>query len=376
VYTTTPLFLDAIRNPPAIAVRVEVWRAGVRVDTYGDAGIPVYAGSIQVDGTKLTRRTLTGLRVDATDEMWNLLSPPGTQLRCFRGFAYSNGGSELIPVGRFVVDSISETYGGDWDGTVDTAPDLMALVARARFVTPRSFTYGTRIRDMIGTLLSDVLGTSTVVATSEATLQSSAVYERDRLDAIDKACQSIGAMAYIAPDGTPMVVDIPPLADAAVWDVDAGASGVLYEAKRSRSNERAYTAVQASGAAVDGPAPFPPQTVYDDNPDSPTYYLGPLGIVPYFMSSELFTDAGQAWRAASARLPLVTANRAEFDLTAECNPALEAWDTIAVHLPRRLRGQTAVTERHLLGQFTVPLTPDGVQSMSTRSSVADLPEES
>jgi hypothetical protein len=116
--------------------------------------------------------------------------------------------------------------------------------------------------------------------------------------------------------------------------------------------------------------------VYDDNPDSPTYYLGPLGVVPYFMSSELFTDAGQAWRAASARLPLVTANRAEFDLTAECNSALEAWDTVAVHLPRRLRGQTAVTERHLLGQFTVPLTPDGVQSMSTRSSVADLPEES
>ena len=128
------------------------------------------------------------------------------------------------------------------------------------------------------------IGTATVLATSEATLQSTAVYERDRLDAIDKACQSIGAMAYIAPDGTPMVVDIPPLADVAVWDVEAGSSGVLYEAKRSRSNERAYTAVSASAAAIDGPAPFPPQVVYDTNPDSPTYYLGPLGVVPFFMA--------------------------------------------------------------------------------------------
>lgn len=372
----TPLFLEAIRNPPAIAVRVEVWRSGVRVDTYGDAGIPVYAGTIQVDGTKLTRRTLSGLRVDATDEMWDLLSPPGTRLHCYRGFKYSYGGSELIPVGRFVIAGVSETYGGDWDGTVDTAPDLMALVADARFVAPRTFIAGTAIRDMIGTLLSEVLGDATVLASSDATLQSTAVYERDRLDAIDKACQSIGAMAYIAPDGSPMVVDIPPLADVAVWDVDAGDTGVLYNAKRSRTTERTYTAVSASPAAIDGAAPFDPQVVYDDNPDSPTYYLGPMGIKPYFMTSELFASEGQALNAASLRLPLVTATRAEIDAEAECNPALEAWDTIAVHLPRRLRGQTAVTERHLVAQCTVPLTPGGVQSISTRSAVADLPEES
>jgi len=79
--------------------------------------------------------------------------------------------------------------------------------------------------------------------------------------------------------------------------------------------------------------------------------------------------------AAAAKLPLVSATRAEFDLTAECNPALQAWDTINVTLPRRSRDEQPITERHMVAQFTVPLTPDGVQSISTRSTVADLTSE-
>lgn len=367
-------FLEAVRNPPAIAVRVEVWRSGVRVDTYGDDGIPVYAGTIQVDGTKLTRRTLSGLRVDATDEMWDLLSPPGTRLHCYRGFKYSYGGSELIPVGRFVVDSLSETYGGDWDGTVDTAPDLMALVQRARFPAPRAFPAGSLISNVVSGLLSEVLGEVSMLATSGAALPSWSVYERDRLGAITELLKSIGAQAYIAPDGTPVVVDIPQLVPDPVWDVDTGDVGVLYRASRQRSIERTYSAVSASPAQIDGVAPFGPQVAYDDNPDSPTYYLGPFGLVTYFMSSEFFGSASQALAAAQAMLPLVTATRAEMEIDAECNPALEAWDTIAVHLPRRLRGQSTVTERHLVATCTVPLTPDGTQSLSTRSSVADLPD--
>jgi hypothetical protein len=368
-------FLEAIRNPPPIAVRLEAWRAGARVDTYGDDGIPIYAGEVQVDGTKAIQRSLSGLRVDATDEMWDLLSPVGTQLRAYRGFRYGPGRSELVPAGWFAIETLTENYGGDWDGSVESAPDLMWLVERARFLNPRTFPAGTRIATMISTLLSEILGSVTVTATSLATLPSTVVLEQDRLGEIQKAAESIGAIVYVNASGTPVLADAPTIQPAAVWDVDTGDAGVLYTAARSRSADRAYSAVKASAAQVDGVAQFAPQVVYDDNPDSPTYHLGPFGLVPYFMSSDKFQTAAQALAAAQARLPLVTATRAEFDLTAECNPALEAWDTIAVHLPRRQRGQTTVTERHMVSAFTIPLTPDGVQSISTRSSVADLPSE-
>lgn len=371
MYAVSPRFLEAIRRPPDIKVRVEVWRGGTRIDPYGTDGLPIYAGRVQVDGSRLTRRTLTGLRVDATDDNWNLLTPVGTQLRCFRGFRWGTGQSELIPVGRFTMAKLTETYGGDWDGTVDTAPDPMDKVKQARFLKPRTFPAGTLIRTLISTLLSEVLGTVTVTATSTATLTSPQVYERDRLGTVDKACQSIGATAYIAPDGTPTLANIPTLGTP-VWTVDTGDDGVLYRASRQRATDEVYSAVSASPGQVDGTPPFPPQVAYDTRPDSPTYYLGDFGLVPYFMSSEFFTNAGQAMSAAQARLPLVTAPHAQMDIDAECNPALEAFDTIAVALPRRLRGQTQVTERQMLRTFDIPLTPNGTQSMTTMSSSVDL----
>lgn len=371
MFPTTAQFLEAIRRPPAIVTRIEVWRGGHRVDDYGTQGLSIYGGKVQVDGTRLTRRTLTGLRVDATDDNWDLLSPVDTRLHCFRGFRYGPGRSELVPVGRFVLDQLTETYGGDWDGTVDTAPDLMAKVQRARFLNPRTFPAGTLIRDIISTLLSEVLGSVHVTATSTATLTSPQVYERDRLATIDKACQSIGATAYIGPDGTPHLTDIPTLGTP-VWTVDAGDDGVLYNAARQRATDEVFSAVAASGAQIDGTPPFPQQVAYDTNPASPTYWLGTFGLVPYFMSSEFFTSAPQAMAAALARLPLVTAPRAQMSIEAECNAALEAFDTIAVALPRRLRGATAVTERQMLRTFDVPLTPDGTQSMTTASSSVDV----
>lgn len=353
-------------------MRVEVWRGGVRVDTYGEDGIPIHAGDIQVDGTKQTQRILSGLQVDATDEMWNLLSPVGTELHCFRGFRYGPGASELIPVGRFMVESLTENYGGTWDGTVDTAPDFMDKVNRARFPQPRTFAAGTLIKSMISTLLSEVLGPVTVTATSLATLPSTAVLEKDRLGEIASAAASIGAIVYVDPNGIPVLADMPTIATTAVWNVDAGTSGVLYSAARKRATDTVYSAVSASQSNVDGTTPFVPQVAYDTDPNSPTYYLGPFGLVTFYMSSDKFQNASQALTAALARLPLVTATRAEFDLTAECNPALSAWDTISVALPRRTRDQAGVTERHMIAQFSIPLTPDGIQSISTRSTVADL----
>lgn len=373
MYPVSARYLEAVRNPPTIATRVEVWYGGHRVDTYGDQGLPVYGGQAQVDRTKQVRRTLTGVQVDATDDTWNLLSPVGTQLRCFRGFRYLNGETELIPVGVFTLDSLSETYGGAWDGSIDTAPDLMALVQRARFLTPRTFPAGMRISDVIATLLTEVLGsTYTNLATSDAVLLTDAVYQRDRGKAITDLAASIGVDVFCAPDGTPTIRDIPKLSDP-VWDVDAGDTGVLYQATRQRTADQSYSAVVASGTQINGATPFPPQVVYDDNPLSPTYYLGPFGLVPYYMSSDLFTDAGMAMSAAIGRLPLVTGPRAQFSLTAECNAALDGFDTVRVTLPARGRGQSPVVERHLVDTLTVPMTPAATQAITTSSTVADIP---
>ncbi|MCW2621942.1 MAG: Peptidase match, partial [Frankiales bacterium] len=276
MYPASALFFQSIRNPPAIATRMEVWRGGVRIDGYGDDGIPIHGGEVDVDPGKQVRRVLSGVEIDSTDEMWDLLAPVGTELRSFRGFRYSNGASELIQTGRFVVPNLSETYGGNWSGQIGSASDRMILVQRARFTRPRAMPVGMRIADAIGMLISEVLGPASVLATSDAVTGPGLIYERDRGKAIAEMAASIGADVYCAPDGTPMVVDTPQLSATSVWTVDAGAEGVLYEAGRLRSYDDVYSGVVATPAQIDGAAPFEPVVVWDEDPASPTYRLGPF----------------------------------------------------------------------------------------------------
>lgn len=374
MYPVAPRFLAAIRNPPTIITRVEVWLGGVRVDTYGDAGIPIYGGQVDVDPSKQVRRALTNIKVDATDEMWNLLSPVGTELRAYRGFRYLNGETDMVPLGRFVVPNLSQTYGGDWSGRVGSAPDRMFKVQQARFTSPRSFPVGMSIRTIIATLVGEVLGDVTNLASSMALTASPMLFDRDRGKAIGELAASIGADVFCAPDGTPTIRDIPQLANVGVWSIDTGDAGILYTAERERNYERTYSGVTVNPSQVDGAAPFDPVTVWDEDPLSPTYHLGPFGKVPFFYSSSLLANGAQARSAAFSLLPRVTAIRAQLSIEAECNPALADGDTITVVLPPRQRGGTSVTERHLVGPFTVPATPDGLQHIDTLSAVADVEE--
>lgn len=353
---------------------MEVWRGGVRVDGYGDDGLPIYGGEVDVDATKQVRRTLTNVSVDATDAMWDLLSPVGTQLRVFRGFRYLNSEIEAVPVGQFVLPGLSETYGGNWSGQIGTASDLMSLVQRARFATPRAIPPGQRISGVIAGLIGEVLPNVTNLSTSQAVTGSGLLYPRDRGGAIGELSASIGADVFIAPDGTPTIRDTPQLSATSVWTVDAGDTGILYEAGRERTYDRTYSGVQAIPSQINGAPPFDPVTVWDEDPLSPTYHLGPFGEALYFFESPLFGDQSQAFAAATSLLPKVTAVRAQMSLTAECNPALADGDTITVALPPRQRGGSSITERHLVSTLTIPLTPDGTQKIDTASAVADVPD--
>jgi hypothetical protein len=372
VFPTHKRFLDAVRNPPGVAIRVEVWRGGGRVDPFGDDGIPVHGGAVDVDSTKQVRRSLSGVEVDDSDEMWDLLSPVGTELRVFRGFRYLNGETDMVPVGQFVIPNLSESYGGSWVARVGSSPDKMVLVQRARFTLPRLIPAGYLIRQAISDLMEEVLGPVTNLATSYARTTSPMLLERDRGKAVADMCKSIGADAFMSPDGIPMVVDRPQLAETPVWNVNAGDDGILYSASRERSYERTYSGVVAAPAQIDGSTPFTPAVVWDEDPKSPTWRFGPYGEVPYFLTSPFFENYEQAYRAALSLLPQVTAPRAQLTLEAECNPALADGDTISVSLPPRRRGDRTVVERHLVGPFTVPLTVDGTQRIDTVSAVADV----
>lgn len=352
MFPVSEQFKAALRVPHTAVIRVDVWRAGALLES----DIKVLGGGVSFDGTGGVRSTLN-LTTD-TDH-WNTLTPAGTELRAYRGIRFIDGSTELVPLGVHVVDT--QRMGFDVGGNLTlTAPDRWATVQRARFLTPAT-TNGNAVTEAIRLTVAAVAVAATNLTTFAVTT-SARVWDRDRDAAIIELVKSASAELFFDDSGLIVARNIPTLSKASVWTVDAGESGVLLAADRERSRARTYNTVVVTCESIDGLVPWAPQIAYDNDPASPTYYLGPFGIVPYFFSSPLLLTAAGALAAARSILARVTGMAANLTLTSAVNPALRPGDTINALLPSRL------VEHHLIDQVGVPLDVDSVQQIGTRST--------
>jgi len=368
VQPVTGTFLSALRQPHSVYVRVDAIRDGATVAS----DLPVEGGQVTVDSGSRVRRTCS-LSLAPDDGLWDALAPAGTELLVQRGIRYPNGQVESVQLGAFVIDVQSLGYSPSGRLTL-TAPDRWVKVQRARFEVPLA-RGGEPVTTEMAMLLASTGGVShRIVSPSFRTLPF-VTWERERDKALFEMAQSIGAEVFLGADGVAVVRNVPSLtSQPSVWTVDASAAGVLLDASRERNRQRTYNVVVVTSEAVDGQVPFPPQIVADEDPRSPTWVGGPFGRVPYFYSSPLLTNAAQAEVAGRAILDRVRGLAAQLTLEAIVNPALDAGDVIDVLLPPRGRGLPRAVERHLVDGLTIPLTVDGSQSITTRSSRPDESE--
>jgi hypothetical protein len=372
--------------------RVEVWLAGVQIE----ADLSYLSGEVTLDGTGGVRGKLNlTLPAGEGTATWDLLSPIGTEVIPYRGVRFIDGTSEWVPLGVFGIDSQRMGYGAD--GTLSlTAPDRWARVQRARFLSPATTTGGA-VTEAIR-LATDAVSVACTNAATSAASTNAQVWDRDRDAAAVALMTSASGELFFDRAGLLVARNSPRLTSAPVWTVDAGQNGVLVSADRARDRARTYSVVVAIGTATDGTTPLAPQIAYDDDPLSPTYYLGPFGIVPYFYASPLLTTTGQALAAAKTILAKVTGMAAQLSIENAVNPALDPGDTISVVLPsqneaRRFthvaigdlftdifsdtwRGRevfTAVSfpatvEAHLIDTVTIPMDVGTPQKITTRST--------
>ncbi len=366
MHTVSSAFLDALRHPHAAVSVVEAWRGGKRVAS----NLPVEGGEVTVDAGSKVRRSLS-VTLAAEPGLWDKLSPVGTELAVHRGIRFPNGQVELIPLGVFVIDVQKMGYAPNGRLAL-TAPDRWVRVQRARFERPSASVRGARTRDemsrLVGAAVPGVPRTAT--ATSRTRLPP-VVWERDRDKAVEDMGRSIGAEALFDGHGHAVIRDVSTLAQPSKWLVDASATGVLLGADRERNRQRTYNVVVVSSERTDGRPPFPPQVVADTDRKSPTYVGGPFGRVPYFYTSPLLTTAEQAQAAGRSILDRVRGLAAQLTLESVVNPSLDAGDVLDVLLPPERRGLARPVERHIIDRLTVPLTPDGSQTILTRSSRPD-----
>lgn len=369
MWSMSAQFLDAMRTSHRMAAKAEWYMDGAWQE------MSLVEGSVSADYYSLVMRTFQGtispsVSSVADRERLESLAPLlyGTYVRTYRGVTYPNGEVEMAPLGVFVIETFDRETGGAYSLSL-SGSDLYAQVNRARMEVPRSVSGPSRIevcKSLVSEALDPNLPWGPVVfrvlpGVVDSNLRSTLV-ERDRGTSIRDILAGAGIRGYFAADGAfefaPQIKEDAP----AVWSVSTGDKGTLIAAKESAARERIYNIVVAIGESSDETVPPVVATARDDNPDSPTYWQGPFGKVPYFYSSQFMYTEAQAQAVADSLLPTVRGAASAYDVTTTPNPALAPGDAITV----QMAGQEASTETHIISTYSVPLQAQGEMSMSTQ----------
>ena len=352
----TPEFLAALRNPHTAIVRVDAQRNGAPLehplitDEYLRDGLPVVSGSVTVDTDSMVRRQLditladVGLNPRDADSP---LAPYGTELVVSRGIQRPNGQREYVPLMVARLDEVSGSPIGD--GVKIIAPDRARTIADAKFLGPRASSKGMLIITQIQRLVTEVVPQVVVVdRTASRAVMPRTVWEEDRWEAIELMAKSIGAEVFFAPDGQFIIRKIPMATSGPVWSVNLGSNGVLSSIDTSMSRADVCNGVVALGERADDLPPVR-AVVLDDDQDSPTYWGGEYGQVPYLYTSDLITTVKQARAAARGELERRRVAARTMELTVAPNPMLDVGDVISVqHVDRTM-------DRAVISQLVVPL---------------------
>ena len=354
------------------------------------------AGQVDVDRTAKVRRRFNMTCADPTGELTperagDLLTPYGTELRPYRGVLYDDGTIEVCALGVFRLSSVTvsddsgsgTSSGGGVTGsssirqvgganntltiTMD-AYDLSRTVSRDKFTSPYTISQGTNIITAIQDILSrtfpdlnyDVMGTNLTVTPTQVFDAGS-----DPWEAAQTLAQSLGADLYFDIYGNVVISpppDIQSLTSADFTYVE-GESSTLLGLEKYYSDEPGYNGVVVIGESPGDELPPVTATVWDSDPTSLTYHLGPYGEVPMFIQDQNVKTTEAAQAVANAVLSSILGFISQLSVDGIVNPAYECGDVVRVIRPR-----SKVDDYYLIDAFTVPLSSIDSQVLVLRQT--------
>lgn len=328
MYPVSDRFLRTLAEPHRVVSQVMLYRTDGVIEE-----LPHVGGSVTADRGSAIRRTCTVPLADtaliprtATDK----LSVYGAYVTVARGIEYAPGDRELVPLGRFRIDEV--------EGDVDQGPATLTGSSFEVFLADDKFTapVSTRGYGLVSTAVGMLVSTSMpslVVDTTRLVDTACGVttwdVEGDRLEAIKEVARAAGAEAYCNADGALVLAPLPdPLLTLPAWEIAAGERGALITAQRGMSSQGVFNGVLARGENTEEDTPAVSSLVTDNDTSSPTYWGGPFGHRPRFISSSTLTSTGACTAAATYELAAAKSPNATADLSSLPNPALEPGDVI------------------------------------------------
>lgn len=341
---------------------VTTWQRGVDPD---GTELPIVDGDVKHDATADVRGTLD---LTTTPDLWpkvptDLVTPYGNEVFVRRGIAFGNGTTEWVSQGYYRIYAVEQAEAPRGAPRLE-AKDRMSGIVDARLEVPRQFTASHTVQQVVESLVLEVYPEAEIVTDAETNLGAvalgrSIIVEEDRYAALRDVVRSIGRVMYWNHEGDLFIGKAPDPADP-IFDVNAGAFGVLVSAGRSHDREGIYNAVVATGEATDTSPPVR-GIARDMNPDSPTFWGGRFGKVPRYYASPLITTIGQAQSAAASILQQSLGLPYSVDFSTVPNPALEPLDVVRVTYSDR-----ESPEVHVLKTVSLGLTADGGMSCETQ----------
>jgi hypothetical protein len=322
------------------------------------------------------------------DDAFDVLAPFGNELRLWRGIrlvkelplnyasiatlTYSalalpyptygavNAGTtqtqvdELVPLGVFEIEGV-RIIDGEAGISVEVAgSDRSTLIAKNAWTDPYAIASGTNVATAISSLLENRYDDvhTRFSTTSWTTPQLTLGIDGSANPWSDAQVIAAAAGYDLYFDGEGVAVFSPSSDYDDSTPVETyleNEEAMLLGISRSLSNEQTFNGVIATGEGTEAGGTIRAD-VWDDDPSSPTYYLGIFGKRPYFYSSPMILTQTQAVNAASALLSTLQGATENVEWRQIVDPSLDSGDVVAIQ-----NEGTKVNRVLVIDRLSIPL---------------------
>lgn len=301
-------------------------------------------------GTTVAKSLL--VRVTMTRPTPEDLTPRLHYLEAFTSL--DSGRDELCPLGVFTLNDTSVQDGPNGIEIELSGADLARKVSRNRWDNTYVVPEGSNYADAIVAGVSDRLpGITANVESTERTTPRLFFGEQASNDPwtdFQDMATAIGHELFFDARGIVTLRPEPdPEIDVAVWQFDDDAAPTITSLVRRVTDENTYNKIVVTGEGTSNEVPVRAVAI-DDDPASPTYFLGPYGTVTLRVTTPMVTTAEQAQDAADALLRRFKGATEAVEIEVVPMPALEPGDVVTV-----VRGRSKVEGRFLIDALRIPL---------------------
>lgn len=368
----TTFYRQALGSSHKPYVRTEVWRgvallaSTAPVEGYAPREFQVIDGSVRCSLNSRVTRSLSCTVPEEfyPDEDSDFLAPYGNHLRVYRGIEHGDGTVDEFPIFRGPIRSIAPN--GDGRATL-RAEDLAGDVVAASFANPQVAQVGSLVLDEFERLVSDAVPDAEFGTHSDLVeIVPPLNYDYDRGNALDQLAKASSSFWYALADGrfvfrrVPWTVASPPLVT-----LTSGTGGTLLRAYPIRDSANLTNVVTVTSERADGSAPLS-WTARDDDPTSPTYYLGPYGVKARQVKLSTATSSSQVKSAAETFLRAALARTEGWQAQCVADGSLELGDTLGL----AYRGREGVVQ--VVVAIDMPMLPTANMGLTMRGQVSPI----